>query len=73
MTLQNEINKVSGWMDGNKLLLNQKNTKVMLFGTRPRAVARALRVTKFTYLGIIFDHCMTWQKHADKINCAEHE
>jgi hypothetical protein len=76
ITLQNDIDKVSDWLEENKLLLNQKKTNVILFGTKPKLnkvnTFRILlkgqeiaRVVKFKYLGIIFDQCMTWREHVE--------
>ena len=36
ITLQTNIDKVSDWLEGNKLLLNQKKMKMILFGTKPK-------------------------------------
>ena len=36
IALQNDLDKVSDWLEENKLLLNQKKTKVILFGTKPK-------------------------------------
>jgi hypothetical protein len=76
ITLQNDIDKVSDWLEENKLLLNQKKTNVILFGTKPKLNKvntfsillkgqEIARVVKFKYLGIIFDQCMTWREHVE--------
>ena len=76
ITLQNDIDKVSDWLEENKLLLNQKKTNMILFGTKPKLNKvntfsillkgqEIERVVKFKYLGIIFDQCMTWREHVE--------
>ena len=46
ITLQNDIDKVSDWLEENKLLLNQKKTNVILFGTK----AKLNKVNTFSIL-----------------------
>lgn len=68
--LQQDLDKLSQWMTQNKIVFNHSKTKCMLFGTRPRlcksrdfeiTMQRNLleRVTKFKYLGVMFDENTT--------------
>ena len=76
--LNNEIALVSEWFGRNKLTLNTKKTKVMLFGT-PYKVKHANpveikvnnetieQVHEFKYLGVILDSSLKFAKHTDYI------
>ena len=82
-SLQSHMNdcmlKIAHWFEINKLTLNIKKTKCMIFGTN-----NALRnfddislnygndiierVYKFKYLGVIFDPILAWNEHIDYIS-----
>ena len=82
-SLQSHMNdcmlKIAHWFEINKLTLNIKKTKYMIFGTN-----NALRnfddislnygndiierVYKFKYLGVIFDPILAWNEHIDYIS-----
>ena len=61
-TLNMELNNIHGWMSSNKLSLNIKKTKYMIFHTKQRHViylslninnVKIERVTEFNFLGLI--------------------
>ena len=82
-SLQSHMNgcmsKIAHWFEVNKLTLNIKKTNYMIFGTN-----HALRnfdnislfygndtierVSKFKYLGVIFDPILAWSEHVDYIS-----
>ena len=75
-----ELCKVVEWMALNKLSLNAKKTKTMLFHYRQRKVANLKpklkinnidieMVKKFNFLGITIDENMTWKAHTQKVAC----
>ena len=79
-SINEELNAVFDWLSINKLSLNVKKTKMMLFHHRQRNISRIIptlkinnvpiqRVTEFNFLGITLDECMTWNPHINKIAC----
>ena len=78
VTLQNDLNNVSDWLNENKLSLNIEKTKSLLFGSRKKlhgAAALDIKirdsaiqaVDRFKYLGVCFDPSLTWSVHIDKL------
>ena len=77
MFINNELNKVSDWMDLNKLSLNISKTKCMMFKPSARSIMDkpVLKIKNtiidyvehFNYLGIILDNRINWKKHVDVI------
>ena len=76
--LQRGLDLLSGWCDKNKLTINTKKTKCMLFGlsnmvkkTVPPLLnlkGDILQYVKFyKYLGIILDPSLTFNKHATEM------
>jgi len=82
-TLQVNMNeslpKIASWFKTNKLTLNTKKTKFMIFGMR--AILRNFsnisinygnsvieRVDKFKYLGVILDPFLSWSDHIDYVS-----
>nr|CAI5861308.1 unnamed protein product [Callosobruchus analis] len=74
------LNYVKGWLDNNRLKLNTSKTKYMTFAptkagmplsTRPLIINGSPysidRVESTRYLGIIIDHCLKWQCHAEML------
>ena len=75
--LNSDLERISAWLYANKLTLNAKKTKTMLFGTNQR-LARLdteLSVTAgdieleqvpcFKYLGLHFDPVLNWKQHTE--------
>ena len=76
--INSELEKVVEWLALNKLSLNAKKTKMMLFHYKQRNVKNAIpklkingitieRVKEFNFLGLTIDENMTWKAHAQKI------
>ncbi len=73
--LNEDLARVSKWLQENKLTLNATKTKCMLFGTaqkigtvdEPLQVKHAdvllEQVNNFRYLGLNFDPCLNWNHH----------
>ena len=76
--LNDDLSLMGTWLRDNCLFLNTSKTESMVFGTHAR-LARVCefnitingcpikRVTKFRYLGILFDECITWKTHVQSI------
>ena len=73
-TLNNELIKVSKWLQVNKLTLNiKKKTQVILFNAKNKKVKEPLKlkingenikqVNSTKFLGIIIDSKLTWKQH----------
>ena len=84
MTLNSELENVSDWFKSNKLTLNTKKTKFMIFGTSSRLKTcpppdihidntAIEQVDSFKYLGVVLDRTLSFSKHiehiATKVNC----
>ena len=80
LSLRIEMSTLSQWMLANKLTLNVKKTKLMIFGTKPKlaripSVPMTLllnnqvveQVSKFKYLGFILDESLSYNDHIDYI------
>ena len=76
-SLNLELNKINEWMSSNKLSLNTKKTKFMIFHTAQRHVAYPSlylnnvdieRVTQFNFLGLILNSQLTWKNHTEHIS-----
>ena len=77
--INNELNFISEWLCLNKLSLNAKKTKMMIFHFRQKNISHTIpnltinntpieRVHEFNFLGIILDECLTWKSHVQKIS-----
>ena len=75
-----ELKLIVEWLALNKLSLNVKKTKMMLFHYKQRNVSKVLpmleingipieRVKEFNFLGINLDENMTWKSHVKKVAC----
>ena len=75
--LNSDLERISAWLYANKLTLNAKTPKTMLFGTNQR-LARLdteLSVTAgdieleqipcFKYIGLHFDPVLNWKQHTE--------
>ena len=80
LSLRLELATLSQWMLANKLTLNVRKMKFMIFGTKPKlcklpTVPLQLsinnqaveQVTNFKYLGIILDDSLNFMEHVDYI------
>ena len=77
--MNDSLSKMAHWFKANKLTLNIKKTKYMLFGTNHTlnnfddillmyGSDIIERVDKFKYLGVIFDPLLTWSEHVNYIS-----
>ena len=75
--LNSELNKINEWMSSNKLSLNVKKTKYMIFHTPQRHVTypslyinnvNIERVIQFNFLGLILNSQLTWKSHIEHIS-----
>ena len=69
--INNELTKVSEWLAANKLSLNVKKTKYMVFHTPQRKVTypeiKINNISKFSFLTIIFNSNLKWHTHINYI------
>ena len=81
-TISQNINKelqiITDWLALNKLSLNAKKTKMMIFHFPQRNISKVKldlvinktkieQVKEFCFLGVVFDECLTWKSHNQKI------
>ena len=84
ITLTKEINleldKIVQWMALNKLSLNVKKTKMMIFHYKQKSTKNLTpklkinnaiieKVKEFKFLGITIDEHMSWKAHSQKVAC----
>ena len=73
-----DLAKIDHWLSFNSLFINVTKTEAMLFGTAPRLSAVnsfsitlnnnvIKRVFHFTYLGIVFDDCLSWNEQIKQL------
>jgi len=80
MTVERNINielaKISEWLKVNKLSLNVKKTKFMIFHTPQKQITSFSlkidgteidRVSEFNFLGLIINENLNWKLHTEKI------
>ena len=78
ITMQTEFNKVSAeWLNVNKLSLNIKKTKLILFRSSNKKPKQEIKlsindgdikqVKNTIFLGIIIDECLTWSEHIAQV------
>ena len=76
--INKELSLITDWLALNKLSLNAKKTKMMVFHHRQRNISAIIpklrindskieRVKEFNFLGIVLDECLTWKSHIQKI------
>jgi hypothetical protein len=74
-----ELKKVQTWLEINKLSLNVKKTKFMIFHSNKRDIQNHIpclkineqqieRVNEFNFLGLTLDQHMTWNAHVQKVS-----
>ena len=70
--LNTELTKITDWLSSNKLSLNVKKTKFMVFHTPQRSVNYSTlklnnvnieRASQFNFLGVILASSLKWDKH----------
>ena len=75
--INNELSKISEWLSSNKLSLNIKKTKFMVFHTPQRRVNYPVlklnnvnieRVSQFNFLGVVINSTLKWDKHIAHIS-----
>ena len=75
--LNNELCKISDWLSSNKLSLNVKKTKYMVFHTPQKRViypilklnnANIERVSQFNFLGVVLASTLKWNKHIGHVS-----
>ena len=75
--INDELHLIYEWLCLNKLSLNIKKTKFMIFHDRQRCIETLIpklningnqieRVKEFIFLGILFDEHMSWESHINK-------
>ena len=78
-TINTEIQKVHDWLAVNKLSLNVKKTKFMVFYTSNKDISQIIpslmiggkpieRVKNFDFLGLTINEKMSWKSHVNKIS-----
>ena len=79
MNINDELQKIHTWLAINKLSLNVKKTKFMLFHHRRRNIENMIpelqingykleRVREFNFLGLLIDENLTWDSHIQKVS-----
>ena len=75
--LNNELTKITDWLSSNKLSLNVKKTKFMVFHTPQRRVnyptlklnnVNIKRLSQFNFLGVILASSLKWDKHVAHVS-----
>ena len=77
--INNELEKIVHWLALNKLSLNAKKTKFMIFHYKQKCIKDIIpklvinkvaieQVDEFNFLGITIDKHMTFKSHANKIS-----
>ena len=77
--INKELYNISDWLAINKLSLNAKKTKYMVFHTKQRNIShlnldleinnhKIDRVSDFNFLGLTIDENLTWREHVQKIS-----
>ena len=76
LVINNALKDFSNWLELNKLSLNVKKTKYMIFHhqnkkfTEPNLYLNNVNIEQvktFTFLGLIMDDHLTWKAHTNKI------
>ena len=77
-TINSELKLITDWLALNKLSLNAKKTKMMVFHYPQKKISdmrlalfinrtKIEQVKEFCFLGVVFDECLTWKPHVQKI------
>ncbi len=74
--INNELDKIREWLKVNKLSLNIKKTKYMIFHMPQKRIKKLSlqidcikidRVTDFNFLGLIINENLNWKMHVEKV------
>ena len=74
--INHELDKITDWLTSNKLSLNVKKTKFMVFHTHQKVVHYQIlkinnipieQVKQFNFLGLIIDSTLKWNSHVNHI------
>ena len=80
--INKELENVNNWLVSNKLSLNAKKTKYMVFHKQNKTVkdlnisinnVAISKVTTFNFLGLHLNSNLTWNTHAQEITKKSHE
>ena len=74
-----ELQIITDWLALNKLSLNAKKTKMMIFHFHQKKISninlnlkinntKIEQVKEFCFLGVVFDECITWKSHVQKVS-----
>ena len=77
ININKELEIITDWLALNKLSLNAKKTKMMLFHFPQKKITNITldlkinktkieQVDEFCFLGVMFDECITWKSHVKK-------
>merc|ERR1711895_315443 len=77
--INKELTLITDWLCLNKLSLNAKKTKMMIFHHRQRNISnlklnlcinntKIEQVNEFNFFGLVLEECMTWNSHIQKIS-----
>uniref|UniRef100_A0A669C5X4 Reverse transcriptase domain-containing protein n=1 Tax=Oreochromis niloticus TaxID=8128 RepID=A0A669C5X4_ORENI len=74
-TVEKELNILKNWFDVNKLSLNIKKTKLIIFGTRQMKNVSKIRVNGIEiervfenkFLGVLIDDKLSWKSHINHV------
>ena len=76
--IQEEINKITNWLNTNILSINNSKTKFMLFRSCKKKQKHNIsisinnelinQVKNTTFLGVVLDECLTWKVHINLIS-----
>ena len=68
--IQIEMNKITDWLNANKLSINTEKTKFILFRSKNKKLKDDIKISinkesikqvkNTTFLGIVIDECLTW-------------
>ena len=72
--INNELEKITNWLQINKLSLNTQKTKLMVFHRKQKHIKelnivingrKIDRVESFNFLGLTIDETLSWAQHVD--------
>jgi hypothetical protein len=76
--MQIEMDKITNWLNVNKLSVNTAKTKLILFRSTNKRQKQNItismnnenlkQVKSTTFLGIVIDECLTWKNHLNSIS-----